>query len=280
MFKQNIDCHNHLAEVYATSPDKALTWIKSANEKNIGFFMQGGIGPDNWEHQIQLKQLYPTQVGLCFGLHPYWVSENTEEQCEQALDKLSQYLVKYSKDKTTILALGEIGLDFRSQIVKDNEELQIRMLELQLEMIQWFKIPAVFHLVRAYSEAQKIINFWGDYTLKGMIHSFNGPSEQARYWAKKGFLLSIGGPVCHPANQKLHKSILEIPLNQLILETDSPDQPPPDYPKGENPPYSLWDVAKTIGKIRNLDAEEILDISNRNFQRVFGEVANGNESNT
>lgn len=282
-----IDCHNHLAEVYTLDRPKAEKWIKDSTQKNISYYMQGGIGPENWDHQLNLKESFPAQVGLCFGLHPYWVSDNSEELCEIALDKLIKYLTKSTERMASVqaaphtmpylMALGEVGLDFRPHIAKNNEELQIRMMEQQIEISQWLNLPIVFHLVQAFPEAQKIIDLWGNKTIKGMIHSFNGPAEQAKYWLKKDLLLSIGGPVCHERNQKLKNSLLEIPLTHLIVETDSPDQPPPHYPRGENPPYSLWDVAKTIGKIRNLDAEEILDISNKNFQRVFGEIPNGNE---
>lgn len=283
MKKRHIDCHNHLAQVWALDLPKAKTWVQQSLEKNIFFHMQGGIGPENWENQLNLNTHYPQQIGLCFGLHPYWVAENEEPTCELALDQLSQLL---STTKKTIqssglktpLALGELGLDFRPQIMKSSKELQIRMLEMQLEMIPWFQIPAVLHLVRAFPEAQRVFDFWGDDRLTGLVHSFNGPWEQAKYWIKKGFLISVGGPICYETNQKLQKTIKEIPLEHLVLETDSPDQPPPAYTKGENPPYSLWDVAKTIGSIRNLDAEEILDISNKNFQRVFGEIKDGSQS--
>lgn len=275
MKQRHIDCHNHLAEVWSQNPEKALSWLKTSEAQGIFFHMQGGIGPENWEHQRQLKNIYPGQVGLCFGLHPYWVAENTEDNCELALDQLSKLLA----DKThSPLALGEIGLDLRPQIAKNSTELQIRMLELQLEMLSWFKIPAVLHMVRCFPEAQRVLDLWGDFRLQGLVHSFNGPWEQAKYWIKKGFLISVGGPACYEKNQKLRKTLKEIPLEHLVLETDSPDQPPPAYEKGENPPYSLWDVAKTIGSIRSLDAEEILDISNQNFQRVFGDIANGNRS--
>ena len=272
---QNIDCHNHLAEVFKQDQRKAQVYIDLALKKNIVFFMQGGIGPLNWDHQLEFKKCYPSLVGLCFGLHPYWISENSEASSELALDKLSHYLERQSKQENNIIALGEIGLDFRPQIVKESKELQIRMLELQLEMLKWFNIPAVFHFVKAFNEAQTILNWWTDSHLKGMIHSFNGTSEQAQFWVDKGLLLSIGGPVCYPKNQRLHQALLHIPLDHLLLETDSPDQSPPSYPKGENQPTSLWDVAKKIGSIRKLDAEEILDISNQNFQRVFGEIPHG-----
>lgn len=284
MNRKDIDCHNHLAEVWAQDPEKAQAWLKSSDQKGIFFHMQGGIGPENWQHQIELQKLYPHQFGLCLGLHPYWVAEHDEATCEQALDQLSPLLAQLLKERaagnlaTLPIAMGELGLDLRPHIAKNSAELQMRMLELQLEMLGWFKIPAVLHLVRCFPEAQRIFDFWGDFKLQGLVHSFNGPWEQAKYWLKKGFLISVGGPVCYEKNQKLRKTVKEIPLDHLVLETDSPDQPPPAYEKGENPPYSLWDVAKTIGIIRSLDAEEILDISNQNFQRVFGDIANGNRS--
>lgn len=274
MLNGYIDCHNHLAEIFHKNPDQAQILIKESYEQHITYFMQGGIGPENWNYQLELQQLYPGKIGLCFGLHPYWIAEHNDELCEQAMDKLNQTLTQQSKSGT-LLALGELGLDFRASIVKNNHAHQLKFFEMQLEMSRWFQLPLVFHFVQCFEECKKFFDFFVDFQIQGLVHSFNGPPDHLAYWIKKDLLLSIGGPVCHPRNKKLHESVKKIPLELLVLETDSPDQAPPSFPRGENRPISLWDVAKTIGIIRNLDAEKILDISNKNFQRVFGEIPHG-----
>lgn len=254
-------------------PELFSSWMQVSIQKRISFFMQGGIDPKNWQQQEIAYKKFPGHFGVSMGLHPYFIAQNDTSTCEIALDLLSRQVSSFKKNQpSAILALGELGLDFRKSedpLFTNSKERQITFFENQLELVDWLQLPVVFHIVRAHPEAFQILQMWKPRNLKGLVHSFNGPIELANAWIKQGLYLSVGGPVCYEKNQKLRKCIAEMPLEYLLLETDSPDQPPPGYQKGFNPPYSLWDVAKTIGAIRNLDAEEILDISNKNFIKVF-----------
>ncbi len=266
----HIDSHNHLAEVWRTSPEFMDVWLKEAADKGIRYFMQGGIDPKNWDSQVELRARFPDQVGLCLGVHPYFASSQTLPDLDTALDILARR-VGEEKQRPGIVAIGEMGLDLRPQYVQTTElDAQIHALESQLELADWTNLPMVWHIVRAQYECAKIFSLWVPKNARGLLHSFSGSLEQSEYWTKKGFLISLGGPICHEKNKKSRKVATHIPLEFLTLETDCPDQPPPGYNPGENPPKSLWEVAKTIGTLRNMDAEEILDISDRNFLRVFG----------
>jgi TatD DNase family protein len=272
--KGHIDSHNHLAKVLGNSPDLLEQWLPEAEAKGIGFFMQGGIDPDDWNRQIELRQRRPDQIGLCFGVHPYFAASKTVEELEPILDQLARLLGQHQKTGA-ILAVGETGLDFRPAYTEKGRDSQIHALEAQIELADWTGLPLVFHIVQAHPEVERIFSVWAPKNKRGLIHSYSGTIEQSEFWTKQGLLISIGGPVCHTKNKKARKVAKHVPLEFLCLETDSPDQPPPAYNKGENPPKSLLDVAKTIGELRNLDAEEILAISNRNFLRVFAPDKNG-----
>jgi TatD DNase family protein len=264
-----IDSHNHLAKVLSATPDVLDLWLSEAKSKGIGFFMQGGIDPDNWQHQLSLKDKLPGQVGLCFGVHPYFAAAHTTEELEPILDSLARLLAEHSKSDS-ILAIGEMGLDFRPEYIEKGADSQYHALEIQIELAEFTNLPMVFHIVQAHPECEDIFSAWSPKNARGLLHSYSGSLEQAHFWIKRGMLISIGGPVAHTKNKKVRHLATHLPLEFLTLETDSPDQPPPGYNRGENPPKSLWEVAKTIGGLRNLDAEEILDISNKNFLRVFG----------
>ncbi len=269
-----IDCHNHLAEVLRTSPQLLDYWLPEAERAGIGFFMQGGIDPANWDSQIEFKKRYPDQVGLCFGVHPYYASTQSLSDLDIVLDVLARR-VGEEKLRPGFLAIGEMGLDLRPAYTQKGTESQIHAFEAQLELADWTDLPMVFHIVRAHPECEQIHSLWSPKNKRGLLHSFSGSLEQAQYWIKQGFLISLGGPVCHEKNKKSRRIATELPLEFLTLETDAPDQPPPSYNPGENPPKTLWEVAKTIGTLRNLDAKEILDISNSNFLRVFGKELDG-----
>lgn len=263
-FGRWIDAHSHLADPrWDTDREKIL---EEARQKGLYFFMQGGVNPEDWQRQRELKARHPEAIGLCFGLHPYFVAENDESICEAALDRLAPELID-------CMAIGEMGLDFRPHIMKDSRDRQMLFFEQQLELAEAVNKPMVLHLVQAHNESLKIMDVWGIPRRKGMVHSFNGSFHKAQDFISRGLLLSIGGPVCRPDNKKLQQAVKEIPLEFLLVESDSPDQPPPAYQGELNPPASIWEVARVIGELKGLDTLEILDITTENFRRVFGAPA-------
>lgn len=256
-----IDAHGHLADLRWEGQQNEI--ILAARAKGISFFMQGGVGPEDWQRQKDLKAQFPNQIGLCFGLHPYWVVDHDEEACEQALNLLASQLVD-------AMGLGEVGLDFRPHVMKDSRERQLDVFEQQLELAKICTKPMVFHLVQAHDESLRMMDLFGLPPQKGLVHSFNGSSRKAQDFLQRGLYVSIGGPVCRPDNHKLHQAVKELPLEYVLIESDSPDQSPPAYKGVLNPPDSIWEVARTIGEIKSLDPVEILDITSANFRRLFG----------
>lgn len=257
-----IDSHCHLADSKLDQSREAL--IREAQGRGIRFFMQGGVGPADWHKQIELEKKYP--LGLCFGLHPYWVAAHTDEECEEALDELAPLL-------PMAMALGETGLDFRPHIMKDSEDRQYQMFEDQLAMAEAAQKPLVLHLVQAHEEAMNVFNLWGVPSCKGMVHSFNGSWNKAQDFLKLGLSLSVGGPLVREDNEKLKQTVKECPLEFLLIETDSPDQPPEAYKGQINPPVSLLMVAEEVARLKQMTALEILDISTSNFKRIFANAA-------
>jgi TatD DNase family protein len=220
------------------------------------------VGPADWQRQRDLAQKYPGKLGLCFGLHPYWVAAHDEELCEIALDSLAPILPQ-------ALGIGEMGLDFRPNIMKDSRERQIGVFESQLELAEVIQKPMVLHLVQAHEQALRIMDIWGVPATKGLVHSFNGSWGKAQDFLKRGLFLSLGGPVVWPQNTKLHQVVREMPLEFLLIESDSPDQPPPRFKQSLNRPASLWDVAGKIAELRDIPVLEILELTTQNFKRLF-----------
>lgn len=259
-----IDSHIHLTDQrWGTQGMPVDSMILEANKLGIHFFMQGGINPEEWANQLNLARCYPQKIGLCFGLHPYWVSEHSENELDVALDLLAPLIPQ-------ALGLGETGLDLRPHIVKDSIELQYKAFEAQLELADFSSKPLVLHIVRAFDEAIQIFDVWGISQSKGMVHSFNGSMKQAAEYVKRGFYLSLGGPLCRPDNQRLQQAVHEIPMDYILLESDGPDQPGPRWEGMLNPSYSIIDVAEQIARIKgNLTKEQVLNQASSNFMRLF-----------
>lgn len=261
---QAVDCHLHLADprIFASAGEI----IQEAQSRGIVFFMQGGVDPADWQRQEMLAKRFPGQIGLCFGLHPYFVAANDLETCEKELDFLAQEIHK-------AMAVGEAGLDFRPHIMKDSRERQIQIFEQQLEIAGYAEKPVVFHLVQAHEEAIRVLDLYGVPERKGLIHAFNSSWGKAKEYIQRGLMISVGGPLCRPDNTKLHEVIKQIPLEYLLLETDSPDQAPPrsedsDFSSG-NRPVSLWRVAEKVAEIRKISSREVMSINQSNFRRLF-----------
>lgn len=271
-----IDSHCHMADARLFSLDSSCleSWLEEAKCRGLRYFIQGGIGPEDWDRQLILAEKYKNQIGLCFGLHPYWVAEHSAQECEEALDQLAHKILSAP-------LIGELGLDFRPKILGSFEagdigaqekakEKQITFFELQLELAQSLRKPVVLHLVQAHEEALRILDLWGVPVAGGFVHSFNGSAQKARDFLERGLLLSIGSPLLRPDNEKLKQTVREIPMEKLLIETDSPDQPGPKYQGKLNPLSSLFDVAEEVGRIKGISWTEVLDKSRDNLKRLLG----------
>jgi TatD DNase family protein len=257
-----VDVHSHwVDEKLSQSPADLTNRLQDCLDRRIDFFLQGGVNQADWKRQIDLKKLFPENFGLCFGLHPYFVSAQNQNECEAALDELIQLLPQ-------AMALGETGLDFRPHIMKDSRELQIEMFENQIELAKAFSKPMVLHVVQAHEKALQILDLWRAPQKGGLVHAFNGSLETAKMYFEKGFLISVGAAVTFDKNRKLRDCIKKMPLEYLLLESDSPDQPPNGW-EGLNSSASILKIAEAVALIRNISAFDVLEINTGNFKRLF-----------
>lgn len=257
-----IDSHSHWSDPrWNLTDDEIKQHLKAALDKQITFFLQGGVNPTEWQRQIELKKKYSEHFGLCFGLHPYFVSDNDDDACEAALDQLAQVLPQ-------AMALGETGLDFRPHIMKDSMVRQIDMFENQIELAKAFEKPLVLHIVQAHDKALQVLDVWGVPPRKGLVHAFNGSYDTAKKYIDRGFLISVGGAVTYEKNKKLLDCVQKIPFEYLLIESDSPDQAPEGW-VGFNQSTSIWTVAEKIAQVRKTSVLDVLQISTSNFKRLF-----------
>lgn len=252
------DAHCHLTD--ERIQDQLDQFILNSTQKNIGIFIQGGIHPLEWNKQLELQSRYPS-IKPVFGLHPMWVATQTPEDVEEALKILPTLLSK-------AVAIGEVGLDFRPQYAAAID-LQLETLQNQIEISQFTHLPLVWHLVRAfdYLKNHMLVSDW--FASPGLIHAFNGSWKQAQFFMNYGQLLSIGGAITFPQNQKLQEAVKNIPLENLVLETDSPDQKNYDDKNEFNMPSQIWQTAEIIAQIKGLSKEKILESSTINLKNLF-----------
>lgn len=262
-----IDSHSHWSDPRIID-SQIETLLEKAQKKNITQFMLGGVDPVDWQRQMELQKKIPGRFHLCFGLHPYFVAENSAKECELALDELAQQIEKAT-------ALGEAGLDFREHIlsrgglsIEEAEAHQMEFFENQIQLAKFYQKPMVLHIVRAHEKAVQILELWGVPPRGGLVHAFNGSLDVAKKYMDLGFLISLGGAVTFEKNHKLRQAVEKIPMESIVLESDAPDQAPLNW-EGMNDSSSLWQIAQVVGDIRKISTEVVLENSTQNFKKLF-----------
>jgi TatD DNase family protein len=163
-------------------------------------------------------------------------------------------------------AIGECGLDFHVDGL--DVETQQFYFRGQLAIAREHGLPLVIHARRAVEAVIIAIKATGG--VRGVVHSFAGSAEQARQLHDLGFLVGLGGPVTYGRANRLRKLAAAIPLDQLLLETDSPDQPDSQHRGQRNEPARIVDVLQVIADLRSEDPALIAKATTGNAERLFG----------
>jgi len=196
--------------------------------------------------------LYPA-----YGLHPMFLDAHRPEH----LDHLGGRI-----ERERPCAVGECGLDFF--VAGLDAELQQQYFMGQLRIAREFDLPVIVHARRAVDAVIAAIRQVGG--LRGVVHSFPGSPEQAAQLHKLGFLLGLGGPLTYDRAQRLQRLVATMPLEQLLLETDAPDQPDAGIRGERNEPARLPVVLETVARLRGQPAEDIAAQTTANAKRLFG----------
>lgn len=244
------DTHCHIYSEYYDNIDSI---IKESQLNNVNRFINNGCDRESNIEVIDLVNKYPNMYGA-LGIHPENVDTYNVDDIKYIIDNLSN---------NKILAIGEIGLDYH--YTKDNKQSQIKLFESQLKIAESENIPVIIHSRDATMDT---INILKKYKVKGVIHSFSGSLEIAKEYIKMGYLLGINGVITFK-NAKLKEVIKEIPLDYIVLETDSPYLTPVPYRGRQNNPSHIYDIAKFVADLKNVSIIELSNITNQNIMRVF-----------
>ena len=194
------------------------------------------------------------------GIHPHDVNEVSEETFAK-LETLAGH--------PRVIGWGEMGLDYHYDHVAP--ELQQRVFRRQLEQASAAKLPIIIHCRDAWPDCLEILEQdWRRTGLGGIFHCFSGKREEARRGLEMGFLISFAANVTYPKAQAIRDVARDVPLDQMLTETDSPFLPPQARRGKRNEPAYVVEVARALGNVRNLPAEEIAATTTANFSRLFG----------
>lgn len=252
-----IDTHTHLyAEEFSQDIDLV---INRALENGVERFFLPAIDSESHQEILQLESKYPNQIYAMMGLHPCYVKPET---WEKELSIVKEYL-----DSRDFCAIGEIGIDLYWD--KSTLDIQIQAFEQQIDWAIEKNLSIVIHSRESFDEVMQVLKRKKHEKLRGIFHCFSGDLEQAKQVVDLGFLLGIGGVVTFK-NGKIDQFLEQIPLEYIVLETDSPYLAPVPHRGKRNESSYLNLVAGKLVDIYQKDFAEIDRITTENALKIFG----------
>ena len=250
------DTHAHLySEKFDEDREEVM---QRALDSGVSRFFIPAIDASYTERMLSLKSDYPASVFLMSGLHPTSVKENYKEELEHVLQQL---------DTNKYVAIGEIGIDlyWDKTFIKEQESA----FRTQIQWAKQKKLPIAIHCRDAFDEVFEILEQEKSSELFGIFHCFTGNLEQAKRAIGYNMKLGIGGVVTFK-NGKIDQFLNEIPLKDIVLETDAPYLSPTPYRGKRNESSYLTLVAQKMAEIHNVDVKTIAEITTQNSVEIFG----------
>ena len=245
-----VDSHAHVNFGMYENVDDVLKEASKCNVQNIVNCAEDlKTSYDVIDLHNKYVNLYPA-----VGIHPQNVDSCT-------IDDIIELEKILCSEK--VIALGEIGLDYYYS--RENREKQILFFESQLKLAEKYNLPVIIHSRNATDDVLKILK---KYSIKGVIHCFSGSIETAREFIKLGYYLGVGGILTFK-NSKLGEVIKNVPMEYILLETDSPFLTPEPYRKHKNEPKYIPVIAEKLALLKEIEVEDVMEITTENASRIF-----------
>jgi TatD DNase family protein len=243
------DTHCHLFREYY---DDLESIIDLCHNNSVDRMIVAGC--DYLSNKEVMELIKKPGIYGALGIHPENVNDYKASDLEY---------IKENINSKKIVAIGEIGLDYHYG--KENKFKQIELFESQLKFAEKLNIPVVVH---SRDATEDTINSLKKYNVRGVIHSFSGSLETARIYVKMGFSLGVNGVITFK-NCNLKDVIKEIPLEYIVLETDSPYLTPVPFRGRRNDPSKILNIAEFVCNLKEINMEELAKITKKNVKRIF-----------
>lgn len=250
------DTHTHLYSESFNEDRKEM--MQRAFKNDVKRMFIPAIDSTYTASMLALEKEYPKNVFLMTGLHPTHVKDNYLEELAHVEDLLS---------KRKFIGIGEIGIDLYWD--KTSLEIQQKAFRAQIQLAKQYKLPIVIHCRDAFDEVFEILESEKGPDLYGIFHCFTGTISQAKQAMSYNMKLGIGGVVTFK-NGKIDTFLDQIPLQHIVLETDSPYLAPTPYRGKRNETAYITKVAQKVADIYQVSIDEVAKITTENSKQVFG----------
>jgi TatD DNase family protein len=259
-----IDSHAHLdGRQFDSDREQVIARAREAGVQAI-VAVGNGDGPAQVDCGIRLAEKYDF-IYATLGIHPH-EARLADEAAYQNMERLARH--------PKVIAWGEIGLDYYYD--HSPRDVQREVFTRQMELAGAAKLPIVIHCRpseasdNAWDDCLTLMqSHWVAKGLGGILHCFTGNWPQARRALDMGFMISFAGNVTFPKAQQIRDAALEMPLDRMLIETDSPYLAPVPHRGKRNEPAFVKDTARKLGALRGLTAEEVGQQTTRNFYNFF-----------
>ncbi len=256
-----IDTHSHLY-VSQFKPDLSDV-VERAKRSGITNIILPAIDMAHHEQMADIERSLPGFTHSAIGLHPTSVKENWKEELDFVLE---------NAEREEYIAIGEVGIDRYWSVEYINEQRAV--FEEQLRLSSTKSLPVIIHSREATEEIFNTLNKVRSLSLYGIFHAYSGSLETFERIRTYGdFLIGIGGVITYK-NSSLVKIIEKVPLNMIVLETDSPWLTPVPYRGKRNEPSYITLIAQKIAEIKGCSIEEVAVQTSLNARRIFNLNAN------
>lgn len=250
------DSHAHLNDERFDDDREEL--IKSLKENKVEFVVNPGADIETSISAIKLSNQYDF-IYAAVGVHPHDVG-NLDEN---AIDTLRKLAVENDK----VIAIGEIGLDYYYE--NSPKDVQKEWFKKQIELANELKLPIIIHDRDAHGDTFEIIKNTKSKDIGCVLHCYSGNVELAREYVKMGCYISIPGTVTFKNNKKTREVAKEIPLEYLLIETDSPYMAPEPHRGKRNDPSLVQFVADKIAQEKGISYETVCKATKENAKKLF-----------
>ena len=234
--------------------------LASMQEHGIRYIVNACASIESLKDTEELMEQYPFVYGA-FGIHP----DDAEKMTEETLEEIRQ-LSRLPK----AVAIGEIGLDYYWHKEEHEHEIQKKMFLAQMEIAREEKLPFMVHSRDAAKDTLDLVKDCmkgGMYG--GIIHCFSYGKEMAREYLDMGFFLGVGGVLTFNNSKTLREVVKYVPMDHLVLETDSPYMAPEPNRGKRNTSANLIYVAKMMAEIKGMSPEEVIAATEKNARRLY-----------
>ena len=248
------DSHCHLEY-----NDSLIDVIKAAKQDNVEYILDAGSGLHNLSEHLNICKEFDG-VYTASGVHPHEANEYQNITVDD--------IVK-AADNDKVIAIGEAGLDYFYDFAP--KESQIRLFEKNIKASQITGKPLIIHNRESDEDMINVLKkAYDEKEFKAVVHCYSSSLKLAEEALHMGFYISASGIITFPKSQDIRDNFTKIPLDRLLVETDSPYLAPVPKRGKINEPANVVFTAQKLAEIKNVTFEELAKITTQNFKRLFG----------